>query len=74
MIYVNLGPQSKALQVQQLLRSAGVPAGVVNTPEALKSGKMGCGYSVQVPEHFRETAEKILRRKGIYVELKSYFE
>lgn len=74
MMYVNLGSQSRALQVQQLLRAAGVPAGVVNTPEALKSGKMGCGYSVQFPEFYRETAEKILRRKGIYVELKSYFE
>ena len=74
MIYVNLGPQSKALQVQQLLRAAGVPAGVVNTPEALKSGKMGCGYSVQFPQSYGETAEKILRRKGIYAEMKSYSE
>ncbi len=74
MIYVNLGPQSKALQVQQLLKAAGVPAGVVNTPEALKSGKQGCGYSVQFPESYRETAEKILRRKGIYAEMKIYSE
>ena len=72
MIYVNLGPQSKALQVQQLLRGAGVPAGVVNTPEALKSGKTGCGYSVQFPASYGETAEKILRRKGIYAEMKVY--
>ena len=72
MIYVNLGSQSKALTVQQILRAAGIPAGVVNTPEALKSGKKGCGYSVQFPASYGETAEKILRRKGIYAELKVY--
>ena len=64
MIYVNLGPQSKALQVQQFLRAAGIPAGVVNTPEALKSGKMGCGYSVQFPVSYGETAEKSSDAKG----------
>lgn len=72
MIYVNLGTQSRALQVQKLLQAGGIPAGVVNTPRALKSGSDGCGYSVQFPPAFREEAARILRKKGIATELKEY--
>ncbi len=72
MIYVNLGSQSRALQVQKLLQAGGIPAGIVSTPHALKSASEGCGYSVQFPPAYREEAASVLRRKGILATLQAY--
>ena len=72
MIYIHLGSQSRALQVQKLLSAEGIPASVVNTPKALKTSTEGCGYSVSFPSNYRETADRILRRKGISAPVKEF--
>lgn len=72
MMYVHLGSQSRALQVQKLLHAEGIPASVVNTPKALKSSAEGCGYSISFPSDFQNAVYGILRRKGISAPMKEY--
>ena len=61
--------RSQAIDCNARLRSAGVPATLINTP---REANIGCGLSVKVPPNYLERA-KFLIRNGRYSAFYGYY-
>lgn len=52
--------RSQAMDCNAVLRSAGIPVNLINTP---KEANVGCGLSVKIPQSFLQRAKSVIIRK-----------
>lgn len=53
--------RSQAIDCNARLRSAGIPASLINTP---REANVGCGLSVKIPQNFTDRARVIIKNSG----------